>query len=109
MSIQLAGAICECLDKTSGRETTFSAIENGLNITEVLERGIARAGGDRGVADLFRAILAVVVEARVVDVSMHGVEQLPRVEGSMPSYLMSSRTMVKGGLPYLAAAWAATL
>ena len=87
MHAELVGAIFECLDKTSGEGTTPGVIENGLNITEVVGRGIARAGGDRRVADLSRAVLAVVVEACVLDVTMRGVEQLPGVEGSMPFVL----------------------
>ena len=38
-------------------------------------------------ADLSGAVLLVVVEVHVLDVSMRGVEQLPGVEGSMPFVL----------------------
>ena len=48
MRIEPARSIFESHDKTSGEETTLGAIENGLNITEVLVRGIARADEDRG-------------------------------------------------------------
>ena len=81
--VELVGAIFKCLDKTSTEETTFGAVENGLDITEVVGRGIARVDVDRGVADLSRAVLTIVVEVRVLDVSVWGVEQLPGVEGSM--------------------------
>ena len=85
MHVELVGAIFACLDRTSGEDTTFGVIENGLNITEVLGRGIVRAGGDRGVADLSRAVLIIVVEVRVLDVSERGAEQLTGVEGSVLS------------------------
>ena len=69
MHVEFVRAIFEYLDKTSGEEMAPGVIENGLNVTEVLGRGIARAGGDRGVVDLFGAA-PIVVSRRVFWMSL---------------------------------------